>query len=167
MAGMVRSAGSLSRPPVLLGLAALGLAVALGSVFLLRTRRHAPEVGAPSWKPGAPPVLLAGEKEECLLPDGYHFTYQFSQRPSLGTVILKLQVFDPQGSRVSGFGVKGRYGMSEMKGAHDSGEQDFKLNRKGDYLLPLSLVMPGEWEVFIAFFKDGRPFFHGVFRVKV
>ena len=30
-----------------------------------------------------------------------------------------------------------------MSGAHDSGEVPFKLNRKGDYLLPVNIVMPG------------------------
>ncbi len=29
---------------------------------------------------------------------------------------------------------------------------EFKLNKKNDYLLPIHIVMPGEWEVKLTFF---------------
>jgi hypothetical protein len=51
--------------------------------------------------------------------------------------------------------------MPSMRGAHDSGDVDFKLNKKNDYLLPVNIVMPGDWEVRVTFLKDGKPVFHG------
>jgi hypothetical protein len=57
--------------------------------------------------------------------------------------------------------------MPEMKGAHDSGEVPFKLNKKGDYLLPVNVVMPGEWEVKLVFLKGKEPVYRGRITFKV
>jgi predicted metalloprotease len=48
-----------------------------------------------------------------------------------------------------------------MKGAHESGDQPFKLSQKGDYLLPINIVMPGGWEVRLTLLKDGKVIFKG------
>jgi hypothetical protein len=48
-----------------------------------------------------------------------------------------------------------------MPGHHDSGNVDFKLSRKSDYLLPVDVVMPGDWEVQLTFMKDGKAIFYG------
>jgi hypothetical protein len=110
---------------------------------------------------------LPGENKKCPMPEGYYFTYRFASRPKLGTAILKIQVFDQAGRRTTGFSIKGNCGMPEMGSAHDSGEQDFKLSRKGDYLLPVDIVMPGEWKFSITFFKGKKRFHHGAFTFKV
>ena len=119
-----------------------------------------------SWA-AAPTPLLPGENKDCPLPGGYHFTYKFASRPQLGTAILKIQVFDPAGRRTTDFSIKASYSMPDMKGAHDSDDQDFKLNRKGDYLLPVSVVMPGEWEVRLTFLKSKKRIHRGSFKFKV
>jgi hypothetical protein len=51
--------------------------------------------------------------------------------------------------------------MPSMRGAHDSGSVEFKLNRKDDYLMPVNIVMPGDWEVQVTIQKDGKPVFYG------
>ncbi len=51
--------------------------------------------------------------------------------------------------------------MPSMAGAHDSGEVAFKLNKKGDYLLPVNVVMPGGWEVRLTFSRNGVVIFRG------
>jgi len=114
-----------------------------------------------------PENILPGENKKCPMPEGYYFTYRFASRPKLGTAIVKIQVFDRAGRRTTGFSIKGNCGMPEMKGAHDSGEQDFKLSRKGDYLLPVDVVMPGEWKLNITFLKGKKRFHHGAFMFKV
>lgn len=114
-----------------------------------------------------PENILPGEKKKCPLPEGHYFTYRFASRPKLGTAILKIQVFDEAGRRTTGFSIRGDYGMPSMPGAHDSGEVDFKLSRKGDYLLPVDVVMPGEWKVRITFFKGKKRVHHGAFMFKV
>jgi len=57
--------------------------------------------------------------------------------------------------------------MPSMGRTHDSGEVLFKLNKKGDYLLPVNIVMPGEWEVKLSFSKDKRVIYRGSFKFNV
>lgn len=94
------------------------------------------------------------------------FVYEFTEKPRLGTAILKIQVFDKE-EKTNIFKIIGRTDMPSMAGAHESGDQEFKLNKKDDYLLPITIVMPGEWEVKLTFLKDGELFFRGSFRFDV
>jgi hypothetical protein len=76
-------------------------------------------------------------------------------------------VFDQAEQKNASFEVVGRYDMPTMNGAHDSGDQEFKLNKKNDYLLPVNIVMRGEWEVKLTFLKNGMPVFRGFFQFNV
>jgi len=93
--------------------------------------------------------------------------YEFSQKPQMGTVILKVQVFNKKGEQVTPFTITGRSDMPSMSGAHDSGEVDFKLNSRKNYLLPVDIVMPGDWEIRLIFRRAGKPVFHGAIRFNV
>ena len=110
---------------------------------------------------------LPGAGKKCWIGESMYFTYRFDKKPKLGTAILKVQLFDKKGARVTSLDVVGMSDMPEMKGAHDSGDVPFKLNRKGDYLLPVNVVMPGEWEVKLVFMKDKAPVFRGRITFKV
>jgi hypothetical protein len=79
----------------------------------------------------------------------------------MGMIVLKIQVFDKDGKQVTPLTIQGRSGMPSMPGHHDSGQVDFKLSRKNDYLLPVDVVMPGDWEVQLTFMKDGKAVFFG------
>ena len=103
------------------------------------------------------PPLKGGEKIQ--LDDDHYFVYSFDKKPQMGTVIMKIQVFDNAGKQDSTYEITGQSGMPSMPGAHDSGEKSFKLNKKGDYLMPVDVVMPGDWEVRLQFFKDKKPVF--------
>jgi hypothetical protein len=103
----------------------------------------------------------------CRISDDHTFTYEFDKTPKMGTVILKIKLFDKSGGRVTDLGITGRSDMPSMSGAHDSGDVAFKLNRKGDYLLPVSVVMPGEWEVKLVFSKGADVVFRGRFTFDV
>jgi len=105
------------------------------------------------------PMPKAGRKYE--IGDGNYLTYNFSEKPKMGTVILKIQIFNKKGEQITPYLVKGRSDMPSMRGAHDSGDVEFKLNRKNDYLLPVNIVMPGDWEVRVTFFIDGKPVYFG------
>jgi len=124
--------------------------------------------GAQTAKPAPEPapVVLAGEGRDCELPGGLHFIYRFASRPQLGTVVLKVQVFGPDGTRVTALKVSGRASMPQMKDM-DSGEQVFKLNRKGDYLMPMDVGMPGGWQVVLSFYKDKRRIYRGKIEFKI
>lgn len=110
---------------------------------------------------------LPGYGKKCWIGEEYYFTYKFDKKPKLGTAILKVQLFDAKGARVTAIEITGASDMPSMRGAHDSGEVPFKLNKKGDYLLPVNIVMPGEWEVKITFLKDKAPIYRGAFRFEI
>jgi len=114
--------------------------------------------------------LVAAEIEYTPLTEAGHKTaisadlfiiYEFSQRPQMGTVILKIQVFDKDGNKITPVTIQGRSGMPSMPGHHDSGQVDFKLSRNNDYLLPVDIVMPGDWEVRLTFRQNDKVIFLG------
>jgi hypothetical protein len=113
----------------------------------------------------AVPVLKAGQKT--WIGEDYYFIYEFDKKPQMGTIIMKIQVFTKGGKQDSSMEITGSADMPSMKGAHGSGEQPFKLNKKGDYLLPLNVVMPGDWEVVLNFSKDKKPIYTGSVRFNV
>jgi hypothetical protein len=108
-------------------------------------------------------LLPAGEEEFSLLPgfgktcrigENYTFNYDFDKTPKMGTSILRIKLFDAKGRKATDLEIIGRYDMPSMQGAHASGDVAFKLNKKSVYLLPVNIVMPGEWEIRLVFLKD-------------
>ena len=90
-----------------------------------------------------------------------YLIYEFNEKPKMGTAFLKIQIFDRKGEQIKPFTIVGRSDMPSMRGAHDSGDVEFKLNKKNDYLMPVNVVMPGDWEVRITIRKDGKPVYYG------
>jgi hypothetical protein len=76
-------------------------------------------------------------------------------------VILKVEIFTKEGKKETSFEVKADAGMPSMRGAHDTGEKPFKLSNKGDYLLPVNIIMPGDWDIRLTISKDGKVLFRG------
>jgi hypothetical protein len=105
--------------------------------------------------------LLAGAGDKCPINENYYFKYGFDKKPQLGTLILKVELFDKAGQQVTDLKITGDSGMPSMKGHHDSGDVAFQLNKKGDYLLPVNVVMPGDWEVKLKFFKGDEVIYRG------
>jgi hypothetical protein len=112
-----------------------------------------------------PELLSSGKK--CRIDDDFYFIYEFTEKPRMGTAILRIQVFDNDRNRSMAFTVLGRSDMPSMTGAHDSGDQEFKLNKKGDYLLPVNIVMPGKWEIKLTFKRGETTVVRGAFRFNV
>ncbi len=110
---------------------------------------------------------LPGAGQKAWIGEEYYFTYSFDKKPQMGTAILKIQLFDRDGKRSTSLSITGDCGMPSMGSAHDSGSQPFKLNKKDDYLLPLNIVMPGEWEVKLNFLKDKKAIYYGSLKFKV
>ncbi|HEX9920133.1 MAG TPA: hypothetical protein VGB21_01435, partial [Candidatus Methylomirabilis sp.] len=148
-------------------LAILALAQPQGSHFT-QTMARETIAGCAEAKEAAPaPVALPGAGEKCWIGKEYYFIYSFDKKPKMGMVILKIQVFDQAGKRDTSMEITGNSGMPSMRGAHDSGDVSFQLNKRGDYLLPINIVMPGEWEVTLHFLKDKKPIYSGSFRFHV
>ena len=98
---------------------------------------------------------------------GYYLIYGFDKKPKLGTEIMKVEIFNAQGKKDTSFDVKGDAGMPSMRGAHETGDKPFALSKKGDYLLPIPIVMPGDWEVRFTVLKEGKVVFRGRYNFNV
>jgi hypothetical protein len=111
-------------------------------------------------------TALPGYNKKAWINKDLYFTYNFDKKPKMGPAVLKVQMFNKSGKKVQGWEISGKTGMPSMSGAHDA-EAAFKLNKKGDYLLPVNFVMPGEWEVKLTFKKDGKVLYLGSFKLNV
>jgi len=112
---------------------------------------------------GQEPVFqdLPRSGKKCWIGEVNYFTWEFDRTPKMGTSILVIKLYDKDGKRVSDLTVSGRTDMPSMRGAHDSGEVAFKMNKAGDYLMPVNVVMPGDWEVLLTFSRNGIVIFRG------
>jgi hypothetical protein len=112
-----------------------------------------------------PPMPQPGKK----VPIGgdHYFIYGFDKKPKLGMVIMKVEFFTKDGKKDTSVEVRADSGMPSMRGAHDTGAQPFKLSNKGDYLLPINIVMPGDWEVRLTLLKEGKVIFRGSYQFDV
>jgi hypothetical protein len=125
----------------------------LGVLFLLSLPLHGES------QPNYPSLPALGKK----VPIGgdYYLIYGFDKKPKLGTVIMKVEIFTKAGKKDTSFEVKADAGMPSMKGAHETGDRPFTLSKKGDYLLPVNIVMPGNWEIRLTVLKKGEVIFRG------
>jgi hypothetical protein len=57
--------------------------------------------------------------------------------------------------------------MLVCHGAHETGDKSFSLSNKGDYLLPINIVMPGDWEIRLTVSKEGKVIFRGRYNFNV
>lgn len=137
------------------------LMVAVFAIMAVATR---PTVFA-AVTPASDPVYqtLPEPGEKIPLNADCYFTYGFDKQPKLGVAIMRVEIFNRDGKRNTSFVVKGDADMPSMRGAHSSGDKDFSLSAKGVYLLPVRLVMPGDWEVRFTFLNQGKVIFRGAY----
>jgi nitrous oxide reductase accessory protein NosL len=107
--------------------------------------------------------LLSKPGEKNQLGTDHYFIFGFDKQPKIGVAIMRAEVFSRDGKRDTSFVVKGDADMPSMRGAHSSGDKDFSLSAKGVYLLPVRLVMPGDWEVRFTFVKKGTAVLRGAY----
>lgn len=108
-----------------------------------------------------PTLPESGEKVS--LDASHYFTYCFDKPPKIGMAIMRVAIFTRDGKQDTSFIVKGDADMPSMRGAHATGDREFSLSKKGVYLLPVRLVMPGDWEVRLTFLKNGKAVFRGAY----
>ena len=112
-----------------------------------------------------PPMPEPGKK--VMTGGDQYIIYGFDKKPKLGTVIMKVEVFTKEGKKDTSLEMKADAGMPSMKGAHETGERAFTLSKKGDYLLPINIVMPGDWEIRLTILRNGKVIFRGRYNFDV
>ena len=124
------------------------------------------EMSAGQAADGAPMTVVTTGKN--VINDTAYFTFEFTSKPALGVVVARVRLFDANDTPITeGFTITGDSGMPSMR-HHDSGDIPFKLNKKGDYLLPVNVVMPGTWRVKVTVAKEQTTLYAGeiTFEVK-
>jgi hypothetical protein len=112
-------------------------------------------------------VPMADPGKKVPIGNGYYLIYGFDKKPKMGTVIMKVEVFNADGKKDTAFEMKADAGMPSMGGAHETGDKSFALSNKGDYLLPINIVMPGDWEIRLTVSKEGKVIFRGRYNFNV
>lgn len=115
--------------------------------------------------PDFPSMPAPGKKVP--IGDGSYMIYSFDKPLKMGTVIMKVEIFTAEDKKETSLEVKADADMPSMRGAHGTGDRAFKLSNKGDYLLPISIIMPGDWEVKLTVAKGGKVIFRGRFNFNV
>ncbi len=110
---------------------------------------------------------MPGPGKKISIGNDAYLLYSFAEKPKMGTVILKVQVFNKAGEKETSLQIMGDSGMPSMRGAHDTGDRPFQISKNKDYLLPISIVMPGEWEIRVTVTKAGKVIFRGSHRFDV
>lgn len=111
--------------------------------------------GGPAAAAAKVPAPLAAEGGKNPLPGGGWFTWKFDKKPRLGALFVKVQIYNKDKEKDTSYEVTGESGMPSMP-YHDTGAIKFQLNKKGDYLLPVDVVMAGEWRLVIRIRKAGK-----------
>ena len=110
---------------------------------------------------------LSGPGEKIWIGKDFYFIYGFDKRPKMGTAILKVNVYTKDGVKDASLQITADSGMPSMRGAHDTGDLPMQLSRNKDYLLPINIVMPGEWEIRLTIKKSGNVILRGSHRFDV
>jgi hypothetical protein len=121
--------------------------------------------GGVAQKPVFAPMADPGKK--IAIGNGYYLIYGFDKRLKMGTAIMKVEAFNAEGKKDTTFEMKADAGMPSMGGAHETGDRAFSLSNKGDYLLPINIVMPGDWEIRLTVSKEGKVIFRGRYNFNV
>jgi hypothetical protein len=126
---------------------------------------HGIKTSGAAQMPEHPPMPGPGKKVP--IGDGYYLIYDFDKKLKMGTVIMKVEVFNKEGKKDTSLEIKADADMPSMRGAHGTGDRALKLSQKGDYLLPVSIVMPGDWEIKLTVLKSGNVIFRGRYNFNV
>ncbi len=111
--------------------------------------------------------VMSDPGKKVQIGNGYYLIYGFDKTPKLGTVIMKVEIFTKEGKKDTSFEVKADSDMPSMRGAHATGDRPFVMSKKGDYLLPINIVMPGDWEIKLTVMKDGKVVARGRYNFNV
>jgi hypothetical protein len=110
---------------------------------------------------------MPGFGKKVAINNDFYLIYDFDKKPKMGTVILKVSVYTKDGNKDASLEVAADSGMPSMRGAHDTGDLPMQLSRNKEYLLPINIVMPGEWEIRLTIKKSGKVMFRGSYRFDV
>ncbi len=112
-----------------------------------------------------PPMPGPGKKVP--IGEGAYLIFGFDKPLKMGTVIMSVEVFTADGKKDTSVEVKVDADMPSMRGAHGTGDRPLQVSKRGDYVLPVHIMMPGDWELKLTVLKAGKVMFRGRFNFNV
>ena len=113
---------------------------------------------------GNHPTIFKASGEKNWINGDYYFVYKFDKKPKVtGTSVLVVKLYDKNKKMKQDVLMTANAYMPAMKGMHDTGDIALRLNKKGEYLVPITWVMSGKWEVELKFSKAGKQISYGCF----
>jgi hypothetical protein len=111
-------------------------------------------------------ITMPAPGEKVMFGNDRYLIYSFDKKPNkLGTVILKVQASE-RGEKDTSLTIIVDAGMPSMRGMHDV-QDTCRLSKKGDYMVPVAITMPGDWEITLTVMKAGELLFRGRHRFDV
>jgi hypothetical protein len=92
--------------------------------------------------------------------------YGFVEKPKMGSIIMKIQVFNKKGEKDRSLVITADSWMPSMPSMR-GGQDTFKLSHNGDYLTPIHISMPGDWEIKFTISRHGKVIFRGSYKFDV
>ncbi|TAL16334.1 hypothetical protein EPN96_09380 [bacterium] len=138
-----------------------GFALLFLAFFLALSECRAADKVEPAKSGGPESVKLGDAGDKIEINDNFYFTWEFDKTPAMGPLVLKIKLYGADKERTTALVIKGSSDMPSMRGAHYTGDHPFKISKKGDYLLPVDVVMPGDWEIQIMFLSGETVIFRG------
>ncbi len=120
----------------------------------------------PGTRQAATFASMPGPGEKVLIGNDRYMIYGFVEKPKMGSVIMKIQVFNNKGEKDRSLAITADSSMPSMP-SMGTDHYSFQLSRKGDYLAPVSITMPGDWEIKITMVKDSKVIYRGGYRFDV
>jgi hypothetical protein len=140
--------------------------IILFSAFLTAEALCADSVETSGTQHAATFVAMPAPGEKVPIGNDTYMLYGFVEKPKMGPVVMKIRVLNNKGEADKTFTITADTTMPSMPSMgtdHDT----FKVSRKGDYLLPVNITMPGDWEIKITITKHGKVIYRGSYRFDV
>jgi hypothetical protein len=136
------------------------------SAFLAASALYAGSVSTSVTRHAAIFVSMPAPGEKVPIGNDMYMIYGFVEKPKMGPVIMKIQVFDKNDEKDRSVIITADSGMPSMP-SMGTDHATCMLNKKGDYLVPINITMPGDWEVKITITKHGKVMYRGSYRFDV
>jgi hypothetical protein len=105
-------------------------------------------------------VAMAEPGHKVQVGNDNYLIFGFDKKPKMGTVIMKIQAYNNRGEKDTSLAITADSWMPSMPSMR-GGHSVFMLSKKGEYLTPVDITMPGDWEIKLTIVKDGKVIFRG------
>ncbi|HOZ01080.1 MAG TPA: FixH family protein [Candidatus Syntrophosphaera sp.] len=111
--------------------------------------------------------IFTSQNKNYWVSEDKYISYKWQSKPKIGTNMLLVTVYS-KGKKINNdLILTANSYMPSMRGAHDTGDQPMMVNKKKTYVIPVNLVMLGDWEVELNFRQNGKIIYTGYIQLNL